>query len=83
MDSNTKFFAPVCQPVEYEGPNGLRMLKTAYLYYIVRLTQFADSFFVIARKRNVSSLQVISQYLVCIMAQDHDHFRCSTTRRCR
>jgi hypothetical protein len=59
------FFSTVCQDVDRStapGSNGMRMAICCWLYYMSKFTEFADTFFFIARKKfaHVSMLQVRS-----------------------
>uniref|UniRef100_A0A0K8UPP4 Elongation of very long chain fatty acids protein n=1 Tax=Bactrocera latifrons TaxID=174628 RepID=A0A0K8UPP4_BACLA len=42
-----------CQPVDYsDGPMSKRMLNLCYVYYLSKLTEFADTFFFVLRKKS-------------------------------
>ncbi|KAM7362120.1 very long chain fatty acid elongase 7-like isoform 1-T1 [Cochliomyia hominivorax] len=42
-----------CQPVDYsDGPMSKRMLNLCYIYYLSKLTEFADTIFFVLRKKS-------------------------------
>lgn len=52
----------VCQPVDYSGNEGpLRMLRAGYLFFLLKIVDFVDTFIFVLRKKNnqISNLHVI------------------------
>jgi len=63
----------VCQPMElgtHLDSTGIRMASACHLYFLSKFTEFPDTFFFIARKkdRNVSTLQLIHHGIMPIVA---------------
>jgi elongation of very long chain fatty acids protein 7 len=63
----------VCQPVElgtHPDSTGIRMASACHLYFLSKFTEFPDTFFFIARKkeRNVSTLQLIHHGIMPIVS---------------
>jgi len=62
-----------CQDVEHDtdpNGNGIRMAAACYAYFLSKFTEFADTFFFIARKKynNVNKLQLIHHGVMPIQA---------------